>query len=75
MASENKITLTFYSISSNFNDVLLRLCNKVINSNENLYVNFDKSEEKKNTDKFLWVSQKNNFLPHKIYGEKINQNQ
>ncbi len=71
MASENKITLTFYSISSNFNDVLLRLCNKVINSNENLYVNFDKSEEKKNTDKFLWVSQKNNFLPHKIYGEKI----
>ena len=71
MVSENKTILNFYSISSNFNDVLLKLCNKVVNSEENLYVNFDKSDTKKEVDKFLWVSQKNNFLPHKTYGEKI----
>tara|TARA_B100000963_G_scaffold57702_1_gene45816 strand:- start:930 stop:1391 length:462 start_codon:yes stop_codon:yes gene_type:complete len=71
MVRENKTILNFYSISSNFNDVLLKLCNKVVNSEENLYVNFDKSDTKKEVDKFLWVSQKNNFLPHKTYGEKI----
>ena len=71
MVSVNKITLNFYSISSNFNDVLLKLCNKVVCSEENLYVNFDRSDTKKDVDKFLWISQKNNFLPHKTYGEKI----
>ena len=71
MVSENKPTLNFYSISSNFNDVLLKLCNKIVNSEECLYVNFENSDTKKDVDKFLWVSQKNNFLPHKIYGEKI----
>ena len=71
MVSVNKITLNFYSISSNFNDVLLKLCNKVVCSEESLYVNFDRSDTKKDVDKFLWISQKNNFLPHKTYGEKI----
>ena len=71
MVSKIKITLNFYSISSNFNDVLLKLCNKIVYSDESLYVNFDKSDTKKDVDKFLWISQKNNFLPHKTYGEKI----
>ena len=71
MVSVNKITLNFYTISSNFNDVLLKLCNKVVCSEESLYVNFDRSDTKKDVDKFLWISQKNNFLPHKTYGEKI----
>tara|TARA_B100001248_G_scaffold257425_1_gene239902 strand:+ start:680 stop:1132 length:453 start_codon:yes stop_codon:yes gene_type:complete len=67
----NKITLNFYSITSNFNDVLFKLCNKVVNAEESLYVNFDKPDTKNNMDKFLWVSKKNSFIPHKTYGEKI----
>ena len=73
MVNEIKITLNFYSISSNFNDVLLKLCNKIVYSDESLYVNFDKSDTKKDADKFLWISQRNNFLPHKTYGEKISK--
>ena len=73
MASKIKTNLNFYSISSNFNDVLLKLCNKMVCSDENLYVNFDKSDTKKDVDKFLWISQRNNFLPHKTYGEKISK--
>ena len=73
MVSVNKITLNFYTISSNFNDVLLKLCNKIVNSEESLYVNFDKPNTKKDVDRFLWISQKNNFLPHKTYGEKISK--
>ena len=71
MVSKIKITLNFYSISSNFNDVLLKLCNKIVYSDESLYVNFDKSDTKNDVDNFLWISQRNNFLPHKTYGEKI----
>ena len=74
MVNANKTILNFYSISSNFKDVLLKLCNKIVYSEENLYVNFDKSDTKTDVDKFLWVSQKNNFLPHKTYGEKIFKN-
>ena len=73
MVSKIKITLNFYSISSNFNDVLLKLCNKIVYSDESLYVNFDKSDTKNDVDKFLWISQRNNFLPHKTYGEKISK--
>ena len=73
MVSKIKITLNFYSITSNFNDVLLKLCNKIVYSDESLYVNFDKSDTKKDVDKFLWISQRNNFLPHKTYGEKISK--
>ena len=73
MVSKIKITLNFYSISSNFNDVLLKLCNKIVYSDESFYVNFDKSDTKKDVDKFLWISQRNNFLPHKTYGEKISK--
>ena len=71
MVSKIKITLNFYSISSNFNDVLLKLCNKIVHSDESFYVNFDKSDTKNDVDKFLWITQRNNFLPHKTYGEKI----
>ena len=73
MVSKNKPILNFYSISSNFNNVLLKLCNKIVNSEESLYVNFDKPNTKKDVDRFLWISQKNNFLPHKTYGEKISK--
>ena len=73
MVSKIKTTLNFYSISSNFNDVLLKLCNKIVYSDESLYVNFDKSDTKKDVDKFLWTSQRNNFLPHKTYGEKFSK--
>ena len=73
MVSKIKITLNFYSISSNFNDVLLKLCNKIVYSDESIYVNFDKSDTKNDVDKFLWISQRNNFLPHKTYGEKISK--
>ena len=71
MVRGDKTILNFYTISSKFNEILLKLCNKIINSEENLYVNFHKSDTMKDVDKFLWVSQKNNFLPHKTYGEKI----
>ncbi len=71
MVDDNKITLNFYTITSNFNDILLKICNKIIHSDDNFYVNFDKPNTKNEVDKFLWTREKNNFLPHKVYGEEI----
>ena len=73
MVSKIKTTLNFYSISSNFNDVLLKLCNKIVYSDESLYVNFDKSDTKKDVDKFLWISQKITFFLTKLMERKFSK--
>jgi DNA polymerase IIIc chi subunit len=38
---------------------------------QDFYVNLDTSDRTKEIDKFLWVREKNNFLPHKVLGENI----
>ena len=68
-----KVKVNFYNITSNFNDILLKLCNKIVHSDENFYVNFQKKDTKIDADKYLWIREKNNFLPHKLYGEEISQ--
>ena len=69
----NKINLNFYTITSNFNDILIKLCNKIVNSDDCFLINFDKKESKLEADKLLWTKEKNNFLPHKVYGENISK--
>ncbi len=71
MDKKSKVTLSFYTITSNFNDILIRLCNKIVNSDQKVLVNFGTNETKNSVDKFLWTREKNNFLPHKVDGEKI----
>ena len=71
MDKKSKGTLNFYTIKSNFNEILFKLCKKILNSNLKIYVNFEKEETKSSVDKFLWTKEKNNFLPHKVDGEKI----
>ncbi len=68
---EQKVTLNFYTIKSNFRDVLFSLCKRIVQSDENFYINYNKEETKLEDDKFLWTKEKNNFVPHKVYGEKI----
>ena len=65
------ISLNFYTIKSDFNDILIRLCDKILSSSENTYVNYENEDLKKEGDRMLWIKQKNNFVPHKVLGEKI----
>ena len=51
MDNKSKVTLKFYTITSNFNDILLRLCKKIIDSEEKVYVNFETDETKKTIEK------------------------
>ena len=65
MDKKPKGTLNFYTIKSNFNEILLKLCKKIINSNMKVYVNFEKEETKLSVDKFLWTKEKNNLMEKK----------
>ena len=67
----NRIKINFYNITSNFNDILIRLCNKIVHSEDSFYINFQKKESKIDADRYLWTREKNNFLPHKLYGDEI----
>lgn len=67
----NQTSLNFYTIKSDFNEILIRLCDKILNSSEKIYVNFHNEDQKKEGDRMLWIKQKNNFVPHKVLGEKI----
>tara|TARA_B100000963_G_C22590803_1_gene655388 strand:- start:509 stop:973 length:465 start_codon:yes stop_codon:yes gene_type:complete len=71
MDKKSRSDLNFYTITSNFNEILLKLCKKIITTNMKVYVNFEKEETKSFVDRFLWIKEKNNFLPHKVDGEKI----
>lgn len=67
----SQICLNFYTIKSDFNDILVKLCEKILSSSEKVYVNFENDDSKEKVDRMLWTKQKNNFVPHKIQGEKI----
>ena len=67
----SRISLNFYTIKSDFNDILIRLCDKILSSSEKTYINFENEDLKKEGDRMLWIKQKNNFVPHKVLGEKI----
>ncbi len=69
----NKIDINLYNIRSNFNDILIKLCNKIVYSKENFYINFHQKATKVDADRYLWTREKNNFLPHKLYGEDISE--
>ena len=71
MDKKNKISLSFYTIQSNFKDILIRLSKKIILLEERVYVNLNNNETKNELDKFLWTREKNNFIPHKVCGELI----
>jgi DNA polymerase IIIc chi subunit len=71
MGNKNRISLSFYTIQSNFKDILIRLSKKIVLLEERVYVNFNDDETKNEVDKFLWTREKNNFIPHKVYGELI----
>ncbi len=72
MASQkSSILISFYTIKSDFEEILLRVCKKILNSDENFYINFDCSESRIKADKFLWTREKGGFIPHKNYGEKL----
>ena len=62
-----------YFIKSDFKEILLRLCNKILNESENFLTNLRNDSELLEAEKYLWTKDKENFLPHCIFNENISE--
>ena len=62
-----------YFIKSDFKEILLRLCNKILNESENSLINLRNDSELLEVEKYLWTKDKENFLPHCIFNENISE--
>ena len=70
---QNNLEVNLYFIKSNFKDILARIGKKIMEGNECFLVNFDNDQELTDADKHLWLFEKDSFLPHQIFNEKLSK--
>ena len=68
---KNKIQVNLYYLKSDFKNVLLRLCKKILMKNEKLLVNLNCENDMRLIDDYLWTYDKESFLPHTVLNESI----
>tara|TARA_B100000579_G_scaffold434368_1_gene455127 strand:+ start:1510 stop:1977 length:468 start_codon:yes stop_codon:yes gene_type:complete len=69
--NKDKKEINFYYLKSEFNDVVQKLVKKLIEQKQSVLLSLKDDSEINNLDKFLWVKDKNSFLPHKKISEKL----
>ena len=62
-----------YFIKSDFKEILMRLSNKILGECENSLINLENDSDLTEVDKYLWIKDKDNFIPHKIFDENISE--
>ena len=62
-----------YFIKSDFKEILLRLSNKILEECESSLINLENDSDLTEVDKYLWIKDKDNFIPHKIFDENISE--
>ena len=62
-----------YFIKSDFKEILLRLSNKILEECESSLVNLENDSDLTEVDKYLWIKDRDNFIPHKIFDENIGE--
>lgn len=62
-----------YFIKSDFKEILLRLSNKILEECDNSLINLENDSDLSEVDKYLWIKDKDNFIPHKIFDENISE--
>lgn len=65
------IQVNLYSISSDFKDIMLRLCESFIKKSQKAIIMLKDIQELEDLDKFLWTRNKNSFIPHKSITDQI----
>ena len=61
--------VNLYYIKSDFNSIALRLCKKL--TEKRVLIKLNNDQEMNSLDKFLWTKEKDGFLPHKTFLEKL----
>ena len=62
-----------YFIKSDFKEILMRLSNKILGECESSLINLENDSDLTEVDKYLWIKDKDNFIPHKIFDENISE--
>ena len=62
-----------YFIKSDFKEILLRLSNKILGECESSLINLENDSDLTEVDKYLWIKDRDNFIPHKIFDENISE--
>ena len=61
--------INFYYVKSDFNYIANSLVKNL--SDQKVIINLSSELEMKSLDKYLWTKEKNEFLPHKTFTEKL----
>jgi len=70
---KNKIKVNFYYLKSEFKKVLLLFCKKISLQSEKLLVNLDNDNDLRLVDDYLWTNDRNGFIPHTVFDEKLSE--
>ena len=62
-----------YFIKSDFKEILLRLSSKILEECDNSLINLENDSDLTEADKYLWIKDRDNFIPHKIFDENISE--
>ena len=62
-----------YFIKSDFKEILMRLSNKILGECESSLINLENDSDLTEVDKYLWIKDRDNFIPHKIFDENISE--
>ena len=62
-----------YFIKSDFKEILLRLSNKILEECDNSLINLENDSDLTEVDKYLWIKDRDNFIPHIIFDENISE--
>ena len=62
-----------YFIKSDFKEILLRLSSKILEECDNSLINLENDSDLTEADKYLWIQDRDNFIPHKIFDENISE--
>ena len=60
-----------YFIKSDFKEILMRLSNKILGECENSLINLENDSDLTEVEKYLWIKDRDNFIPHIIFDENI----
>ena len=62
-----------YFIKSDFKEILMRLSNNILGECESYLINLENDSDLTEVDKYLWIKDRDNFIPHKIFDENISE--
>ena len=62
-----------YFIKSDFKEILMRLSDKILGECENSLINLENDSDLTEVDKYLWIKDRDNFIPHIIFDENISE--